>query len=461
MKKILIKGITVIISLVMILTFVPMVGGQQLAYAGNGEDYDCDWVWGCMRDLIDITPIDSDGEELVAFPSLELYMDDRAVIEYLGYKEDEIDWIFAQWQYKAPGDETWTRFATTPVSYDVRQYVKVPEEAVNGQLRVCIHDEREGWYYYGWEVEVCDRDVGYLTSKGTKTITFDKSYVILKELPSYFLESSIKIAGYQGKIKLKVDEYGNYYIDVNKDGSNDFYLYMYEEDPGDGPDEYIVQPYIKALKTAAKYGSTEATFSVNKSGKFGEFYTDYEIRALTYYSKVVFKLPRKSIKNANITLNKTSFVYNGESQKPTATVKDGTKKLVKGTDYSVSGARKKVGKGTLTITGKGKYKDTRKFTFKVVPKGTSISSISPLYKGFKVVWKKQATETSGYQVCYANNADFKDKHIKTVSGSSMTSRSVTKLASKKYWVKVRTYKTVNGEKFYSKWSDVKTVSPRQ
>ena len=347
------------------------------------------------------------------------------------------------------------------MNHDVRHYVKVPEEAANGELRVCIHDELDGIYYYGWEVDVKDRKMGYLTNKGSKTFTFSGKKLELSGLTDNFFEDTIKIAAYQGKIKLKVDEYGNYYIDVDKDGSNDFYFYEYEEDPGDGDDENIVVPFIMALKTAVKYGSEEAVFTVNKSGKFGEFETNYAIRAWAYYSKVTLKLPKKTIKNAKISLNKKSFEYNGKSQKPTVTVKDGSKKLTKGTDYSVSGSRKAVGEGTLTVKGIGKYKGTRKFTFKVVPKGTSITSISPLYKGFKVVWKKQATETSGYQVKYANNEEFKNSKTKTVAGATMTSRSVTKLAYKKYWVKVRTYKTVNGTKYYSKWSEAKVVSPRQ
>jgi len=31
-------------------------------------------------------------------------------------------------------------------------------------------------------------------------------------------------------------------------------------------------------------------------------------------------------------------------------------------------------------------------------------------------------------------------------------------SGRKYWVRVRTYKTVNGKKYYSAWSKVKTVT---
>ena len=46
----------------------------------------------------------------------------------------------------------------------------------------------------------------------------------------------------------------------------------------------------------------------------------------------------------------------------------------------------------------------------------------------------------------------------TVKGYKKTSKKVTKLkAKKKYYVRIRTYKTVSGTKYYSEWSKTKTV----
>ena len=63
----------------------------------------------------------------------------------------------------------------------------------------------------------------------------------------------------------------------------------------------------------------------------------------------------------------------------------------------------------------------------------------------------------------ATNKKFtKNKKTVTVKGYSKTSKKVTKLkGGKKYYVKIRTYKTVGGKKFYSSWSKVKTVKTKK
>ena len=50
---------------------------------------------------------------------------------------------------------------------------------------------------------------------------------------------------------------------------------------------------------------------------------------------------------------------------------------------------------------------------------------------------------------------------KTVKGYKYTSKKITKLsAKKKYYVQVRTYKTVSGKTYYSSWSSVKSVKTK-
>ena len=51
--------------------------------------------------------------------------------------------------------------------------------------------------------------------------------------------------------------------------------------------------------------------------------------------------------------------------------------------------------------------------------------------------------------------------LKTVSGYKKTSWKVTGLSGKrKYYVQVRTYKTVSGVKYYSAWSSTKSVKTK-
>ena len=63
---------------------------------------------------------------------------------------------------------------------------------------------------------------------------------------------------------------------------------------------------------------------------------------------------------------------------------------------------------------------------------------------------------------YATNSKFKSgSKTMTVSSSKTTSKKITKLkAKKKYYVKVRSYKTVSGTKYYSEWSKAKTAKTK-
>lgn len=95
------------------------------------------------------------------------------------------------------------------------------------------------------------------------------------------------------------------------------------------------------------------------------------------------------------------------------------------------------------------------------PKSTSISKLTNGKKQFKVTWKKKSGVT-GYQIQYATDSKFKkNKTTVTVKGAKSTSKTIKKLKSKKkYYVRVRTYKTVNGKKVYSSWSKVKSVKTK-
>ncbi len=174
-------------------------------------------------------------------------------------------------------------------------------------------------------------------------------------------------------------------------------------------------------------------------------------------------------KVSNIKLNKTAYTYNGKVQKPSVTVKDSKGKTLKnGTDYKISYPKgmKNVGKYTVKVTLKGNYSGTKSLTYNINPKGTGVSKVKAAKKGFKVTWKKQATQTTGYQVQYSTSSKFKSAKTVTISKNKTTSKSVSKLsAKKKYYVRVRTYKTVkvNGKnvKLYSGWSKAKSVTTKK
>ncbi|MDE6659828.1 MAG: leucine-rich repeat protein, partial [Eubacterium sp.] len=168
-----------------------------------------------------------------------------------------------------------------------------------------------------------------------------------------------------------------------------------------------------------------------------------------------------------ITLSKTSYTYNGKAQKPTVTVKDSKGKKISASNYTVSYAsgRKNVGTYKVTIKFKGNYSGTATKSFTINPKATALSSVTAGKKKFTVKWKKLTTQTTGYQIQYSTSSKFSSAKTVTVSKNKTTSKTVSSLkAKKKYYVRVRTYKTVkvNGKstKIYSSWSKSKSIKTK-
>lgn len=104
---------------------------------------------------------------------------------------------------------------------------------------------------------------------------------------------------------------------------------------------------------------------------------------------------------------------------------------------------------------------TTKNTETVKPKKTSIKKLSKGKKKFTVTWEK-VSGVKGYQIQYSSDKKLKKNNKSvTVTKQKKTKATVKKLKSKKkYYVRVRTYKTVNGKKIYSSWSKVKSVKTK-
>ena len=168
-------------------------------------------------------------------------------------------------------------------------------------------------------------------------------------------------------------------------------------------------------------------------------------------------------------LSVTECIYNGKTRKPAVTVTDSKGKLLKNnTDYAVSYASdgKNVGIHTVTVTLKGRYSGIIKKTFMVKPKGTGIAKLTPKKKGFAAKWKKQGSQITGYELQYSTSSKFMGAKIVKNIKAKVTSKKVAKLkAKKKYYVRIRTYKTVkvNGktQKLYSGWSKAKKVTTKK
>lgn len=190
---------------------------------------------------------------------------------------------------------------------------------------------------------------------------------------------------------------------------------------------------------------------------FKEYYQPYE----------VFEKP-KALSKAKVS-SISQQTYTGKNIKPAVTVKYGSKVLKAGTDYTLKFSNNKaVGKATVTITGKGSYSGTVTKTFTIGPKPTTISKLTAKSKGFTAKWKKQSSQTSGYQIQYSTSSKFTAKTTETVtiSKNKTTSKKFSKLkGSTKYYVRIRTYKTVTisgkSQKIYSSWSKSKTIRTKK
>ena len=176
----------------------------------------------------------------------------------------------------------------------------------------------------------------------------------------------------------------------------------------------------------------------------------------------------KSIKTANNDITKATVsgistkAFTGKAIKQNVTVKVGNTVLKNGTDYTVSYSNnKKVGKATVKITGKGKYGGVITKTFKINPAKQEIQKLTAKSKAFFVDWAQKGSAT-GYEIQYATNSKFTSAKKVTITNNKTDKTTVSKLsANKKYYVRVRSYTTVGGTKYYGAWSAVKNVTTKK
>lgn len=138
--------------------------------------------------------------------------------------------------------------------------------------------------------------------------------------------------------------------------------------------------------------------------------------------------------------------------KKVATVNSKGKVTVKGT-----------GKATITVTAKATStysKSVKKITVYGVPKKPEMKKLTAGKKKFTVQWKKDK-KADGYQVQYSTDKKFK-KNVKSVNVSKKNTKATVKKLKKgkTYRVRVRSYKKINGKKYYSGWGKVKSVKVR-
>ncbi len=164
-------------------------------------------------------------------------------------------------------------------------------------------------------------------------------------------------------------------------------------------------------------------------------------------------------------LSAKTYTFNNKVKKPSVAVKNAAGKTVTFSTSYASG-RKNVGKYAVKVTLTGAdYAGTKTVYFKINPKGVKVSKLSKAKKSFTVKWKKPSAtyrnQTTGYQIRYSTSSKMTKAKTVTVKGTKATAKKIKKLKSKKkYYVQIRTYKTVKGAKYYSSWSAKKSVKTK-
>ena len=174
-------------------------------------------------------------------------------------------------------------------------------------------------------------------------------------------------------------------------------------------------------------------------------------------AKTTFTISPVDMKQCKISLSKSKMTYNGKTQTPAVTVRAGKRLLKRKTNYTVRySSNKKVGEAKIVIKGKGQnYSGTVTKTFKILPKPVKSLRLTRKKQKLILKWQPVKKQCSGYQVQYSTNKTFADKKTKTVTlhANKTTKVKIKGLkSSKKYYVRIRTYKTVHGKKYYSSWS---------
>ena len=300
-----------------------------------------------------------------------------------------------------------------------------------------------------------DYTVSYSNNKNVGTASV---YVYGKGNYSGSLSAKFDIVPAKQQIQKLETKYKGFYIDWAQKGSATGYDVAYSVN-------------------ANMSGAVSKHFTANKpdtltvSGLAGD--KTYYVRVRSYTNvngKVYYGAwsDVKSIKTANNDITKASVsgistkAFTGKAITQNVTVKVGNTVLKNGTDYTVSYSNnKKVGKATVKITGKGKYGGVITKTFKINPAKQEIQKLTAKSKAFFIDWAQKGSAT-GYEVQYATNSKFTGAKKVTITNNKTDKTTVSKLsANKKYYVRVRSYTTVGGTKYYGAWSATKTVTTKK
>ena len=159
--------------------------------------------------------------------------------------------------------------------------------------------------------------------------------------------------------------------------------------------------------------------------------------ATIHYNSTGDSDTQKEISSCTISLPTSTQYFRGTRIRPVVTIKDGTKVLKSGTDYTVSYTNNlSVGKATVTITGKGDYKGTVTKNFDIVQRSigncdVELGAANYYFNGtrikpsVKVYCNGVEMYNGNYTVAYSNNLSAGTATI-TLTGKKNLKGTVTK-----------------------------------
>ena len=300
-----------------------------------------------------------------------------------------------------------------------------------------------------------DYTVSYSNNKNVGT---SNVYVYGKGNYSGSLSAKFDIVPAKQQIQKLETRYKGFYIDWAQKGSATGYDV-----------EYSVNSNMSGA--VSKHLTANKPDTLTVSGLSGDKVYYVRVRSYTNVNGKVYYgawSDVKSIKTANNDITKASVsgistkAFTGKAITQNVTVKVGNTVLKNGTEYTVSYSNnKKVGKATVKITGKGKYGGVITKTFKINPAKQEIQKLTAKSKAFFIDWAQKGSAT-GYEIQYATNSKFTGAKKVTITNNKTDKTTVSKLsANKKYYVRVRSYTTVGGTKYYGAWSAVKNVTTKK
>ena len=300
-----------------------------------------------------------------------------------------------------------------------------------------------------------DYTVSYSNNKNVGTASV---YVYGKGNYSGSLSAKFDIVPAKQQIQKLETRYKGFYIDWAQKGSATGYDI-----------EYSVNSNMSGAVSRHLTANRPDTLTV--SGLAGDKVYYVRVRSYTNVNGKVYYgawSDVKSIKTANNDITKATVsgistkAFTGKAITQNVTVKVGSTVLKNGTDYTVSYSNnKKVGKATVKITGKGRYGGVITKTFTINPAKQEIQKLTAKSKAFFIDWAQKGSAT-GYEIQYATNSKFTGAKKVTITNNKTDKTTVSKLsANKKYYVRVRSYTTVNGTKYYGAWSATKSVTTKK